>query len=54
MKWGDAVALPIDTDGGAVEAGEVSIACLSRLETVAIPEADGAFLALNSLFPEQP
>jgi 5'-nucleotidase len=31
MSWGDPVQLPIETDGGAVEAGEVSIAYLNRL-----------------------
>ena len=31
MSWGDPLPLPIDTDGGAVEAGEVSITFLSRL-----------------------
>lgn len=53
MKWGDPVSLPIETDGGAVEAGEVSIACLSRLETLARPDAESAFLALNDILPEQ-
>ena len=31
MSWGDPVTLPIETDGGAVEAGEVSISYLNRL-----------------------
>jgi 5'-nucleotidase len=31
MAWGDPVPLPIETDGGAVEAGEVSITYLSRI-----------------------
>lgn len=53
MKWGDPVSLPIETDGGAVEAGEVSIACLSRLETLPRPDAESAFLALNDILPEQ-
>lgn len=37
MSWGDEVTLPIDTDGGAVEAGEVSITYLTRLESLAVP-----------------
>ena len=32
MTWGDAVDLPITTDVGAVDAGEVSITYLTRLE----------------------
>ncbi len=32
MSWGDAVALPTDTDGGIVEADEVSVSYLTRLE----------------------
>ena len=31
MEWGDPVELPIETDGGSVEAGEVSISYLSRI-----------------------
>lgn len=31
MNWGDSVALPVETDGGAVENDEVSITYLSRL-----------------------
>jgi 5'-nucleotidase len=31
LAWGDPVALPVDTDGGAVEAGEVAISYLSRI-----------------------
>lgn len=30
MEWGDPVALPIETDGGAVEAGEIAVTVLSR------------------------
>ena len=32
MTWGDAVDLPITTDVGAVDAGEVSVTYLTRLE----------------------
>lgn len=31
MAWGDPIELPADTDGGAVERGEVSITYLSRI-----------------------
>lgn len=33
MEWGDAVELPSHTDGGVVEAGNVSISYLTRLES---------------------
>lgn len=31
MAWGDPIALPIETDGGSVEAGEVAVSYLSRM-----------------------
>jgi len=31
MEWGEPIELPADTDGGAVERGEVSITYLSRI-----------------------
>jgi len=31
MEWGDPVELPVHTDGGAVEAGEVAVSYLSRI-----------------------
>jgi 5'-nucleotidase len=31
MQWGDPVALPIDTDSGAVEAGYIAVTALSRI-----------------------
>jgi len=31
MAWGDPVPLPVETDGGAVEAGEVAVTYLSRI-----------------------
>jgi len=44
MEWGDPVPLPIDTDGGSVEAGEVSISYLSRIvnEELALPGVEAA------------
>ena len=38
MEWGDAVELPPETDGGAIERDEVTVSYLSRL--VAEPRAD--------------
>ena len=32
MSWGDAIELPVDTDGGLVDAGVVSVTYLTRLE----------------------
>lgn len=48
MDWGDAVDLPVHTDGGAVEAGEVAITYLSRLEAHDPPH-DGPEAALDRL-----
>ena len=31
MDWGDPVQLPVETDGGSVEAGEIAISYLSRI-----------------------
>jgi hypothetical protein len=33
MDWGERVSLPPDTDGGAVERGEVSISALGPITT---------------------
>ena len=49
MAWGDAVTLPLDTDGGAVEAGEVAITYLTRLESSAIAGTTAAELRLEQL-----
>ncbi len=38
MEWGDAIELPPDTDGGAIERDEVTISYLSRI--VAEPRSD--------------
>ncbi len=37
MTWGEAVSLPITTDVGAVDAGEVSVTYLSRLQADPTP-----------------
>ena len=47
MSWGDPVQLPIDTDGGAVEAGEVSISYLNRLAEDDTPGPTAAERALD-------
>jgi hypothetical protein len=53
MSWGDEVQLPAETDGGAVERGEVAVTFLSRLvEDHDNPNHDHptkAELALDSL-----
>lgn len=37
MDWGDPVALPVHTDGGAVEIGEVAVTFLSRFAHEDVP-----------------
>lgn len=49
MSWGEAVELPPDTDGGAVENGEVSITFLSRMVAEEPPVAASAQAALDRL-----
>lgn len=49
MSWGEEVELPIETDGGAVEHGEVSITYLSRFESVDLPGLTSAEKALDAL-----
>jgi 5'-nucleotidase len=53
MAWGDPVELPVETDGGAVEHGEVAITYLSRLAGVDLPPDTGAELALAALLSAQ-
>jgi 5'-nucleotidase len=48
MEWGDAVELPVHIDGGAVEAGYVSISDLSRI--TAEPEPVSVAEALSKLW----
>ncbi|HAP77946.1 MAG TPA: 5'/3'-nucleotidase SurE [Acidimicrobiaceae bacterium] len=50
MSYGDPVELPIETDGGAVEAGEVAITFLSRLEGLDLPGQTAAERGLERLF----
>jgi len=42
MTWGDPVELPIETDGGAVEAGEVAVTYLGKLEGLTGLEGEDA------------
>ncbi|MFM7537958.1 MAG: 5'/3'-nucleotidase SurE [Acidimicrobiales bacterium] len=50
MHWGDAVELPIETDGGSVEADEVSITFLSKV-VADHPAATGpVFAALDAAY----
>jgi 5'-nucleotidase len=54
MEWGDAIELPPDTDGGAIERDEVTISYLSRI--VAEPRSDltGVDDALDGLVAGSP
>lgn len=54
MEWGDAIELPPDTDGGAIERDEVTISYLSRI--VAEPRSDlpGVDDALDGLLSGLP
>jgi 5'-nucleotidase len=52
MDWGEAVELPIETDGGAVQAGYVSVTWLNRLhETDPGDDASVAEHALAAALP---
>jgi 5'-nucleotidase len=53
MSWGDAVSLPVHSDGGAVEAGEVSVTYLSRMSEHQVPAMAGAEAALDDLLGER-
>jgi 5'-nucleotidase len=49
MDWGDPVLLPEDTDGGAVERGEVAITYLTRLAADDQADISAAAAALDQL-----
>jgi 5'-nucleotidase len=51
MNYGDAIELPIETDGGAVSAGFISICALSKLAEEPISEAMSS--ALTGAFPNR-
>lgn len=50
MEWGDAIELPIDSDGGAVMAGYASLSWLGRIEGV--DSADAAVTSTEAAFDE--
>ncbi len=49
MEWGDAIELPADTDGGAIERDEVTISFLSRIVAEARPDLAEIDAALDDL-----
>ena len=49
MEWGDAAALPDDSDGGIVDAGYVSVSYLSHLTDIARPDMTSAEQSLDEL-----
>ena len=51
LSWGDIVDLPVDTDGGAVEAGYVSVTWLANVAPEDPTGVDGAEAALDRLLP---
>jgi 5'-nucleotidase len=54
MEWGDAIELPPDTDGGAIERDEVTISFLSRIVAEGRPELAEVDAALDDLLTELP
>ncbi len=49
MDWGEPVELPVETDGGSVEAGEIAISYLSRIVHDAGPGMPGVDAVLDEL-----
>jgi 5'-nucleotidase len=49
MQWGDPIPLPIETDGGSVEAGEVAISYLGRILHDQAASLDAVDAALDDL-----
>ena len=54
MEWGDEIALPPDTDGGAIERNEVTVSYLSRLVAEARDDLPGVDAALDGLLGGRP
>jgi 5'-nucleotidase len=54
MDWGDAIELPPDTDGGAIERDEVTISFLSRIVAEPRDDLDGIDAALADLLTGLP
>lgn len=51
MEWGDAIELPPDTDGGAIERDEVTVSFVSRLVAEDREDLPGVDAALDGLLP---
>ena len=49
MSWGEALQLPVETDGGAVEAGEVSLTFLGRIGGESPPISAATGFAIGAL-----
>ena len=54
MEWGDEIALPPDTDGGAIERNEVTVSYLSRLVAEPRDDLPGVDAALDGLLGGRP
>jgi 5'-nucleotidase len=54
MEWGDELALPADTDGGAIEQDEVTVSYLSRLVAEPRPDLGRVDAALDGLLAGRP
>lgn len=50
MTWGETVAMPTETDSGAIEAGKIALSYLSRIAHVGATEPAGIDDALDRLF----
>ncbi len=48
LEWGDAVELPPESDGGAIERNEITVSFLSRLVDEPRDDVDGVGAALDS------
>ena len=53
MEWGDAIELPPETDGGAIERDEVTVSYLSRLVAERRDDLPGVDAALDGLLGGQ-
>ena len=49
LEWGDAVELPPESDGGAIERNEITVSFLSRLVDEPRTDLDGVGSALDGL-----
>ena len=51
MVWGDPVVLPPETDGGAVERGEIAVTYLSEVRATEVADTDEIDAALDRVAP---